>query len=196
MNSEQGITSKKHLKRLKGENKGMILTLTGLPGTDTRNLCKILALQLGIKYLTKERIVEKIALEEKKEKKEIEDNALSEEFVEKLKRFILREAKQDHVIVDWELAAWVLSEADLKVFILSKEKMRAKKLTKVKKVPFIEAKKEIEEQEEEQRSNFLHLLGVNTHDLKSFDLVINADKLDADGVPAVILKYLKNARMK
>ncbi len=181
---------------MKGEKKGMILTLTGLPGTDTRNLCKILALQLGVKYLPKERIIEKMALEEKKEKREIEDSVLSEEFVGKLKEFILREAKQDHVIVDWSLAAWVLSEADLRVFIVSKEKERAKKITKVKKVPFIEAKKEIEEQEEEQRSEFLHLLGVNTHDLKSFDLVINADKLDADGIPAVILKYLKNTRLK
>ncbi len=181
---------------MKGENREMILTLTGLPGTDTRNLCKRLALQLGVKYLPREKIIEKIALEEKKTKKETEDIAMSEEFVEKLKGFVFKEAKQDHVIIDWGLAAWVLSEADLRVFVLSKKKERAKKLTKVKKVPFIEAKKEIEEQEEEQRSEFLHLLGVNTHDLKSFDLVVNADKVGMDGVAAVILKYLKNARLK
>lgn len=172
----------------------MILTVTGLPGTDTRNLCKSLALQLGIRYLPKEKIIERIAMEEKREIEEIEANAMSEEFVQKLRQFVSKESKQDHLILDWGLAAWVLNEADLKVFVLSKKKERAKELTKVKKVPFIEAKKEIEEKEEEERKNLLHLLGVNVHDLKSFDLVINADKLSFDGVPAVIIKYLKNSR--
>jgi len=180
---------------LKGEVKKMILTVTGLPGTDTRNLCKSLALQLGIKYLTKEKIIEKIAVKENKKLEEMEENVLSEEFVKKLKELVKKEAKQDHVITDWGLAVWVLNEADLKVFILSKEKERAKELTRIKKVPFIEAKKEIEEEEEAQRSSFLNILGVNTHDLKSFDLVLNADKIGSDGVPGVIMKYLKNMRL-
>jgi len=174
----------------------MILTLTGLPGTDTRNLCKALALQLGVRYLTKERIIEKIALSENRKKEEVEGNALSEEFVKNLRQFVLKEAKSDHIIIDWGLASWVLNEADIRVFVLSKKKERAKELTRVKKMPFIEAKEEIEEQEEKERSDLLHLLGVNVHDLKSFDLVINSDKLSNESIPPVIIKYIKNAGVK
>ena len=174
----------------------MILSITGLPGTDTRNLSKMLALQLGVRYLTKEKIIEKIALEEKRAKEYVEANSLSEEFVKKLRQLVLKEARTDHVILDWGLAAWVLNEAELKVFVLSKKKERAKELTRARKMPFIDAKREIEEQEEDERRNLLHLLGVNVHDLKSFDLVINADKLGADGVSAVIIKYLKNSVVK
>ncbi len=173
----------------------MILTVTGQPGTNTRNLCKILALQLGIKYLPREKIIEKIASEEKRSKEETEASALEEGFVKKLKELVAKESRQDHVILDWGVAAWVLSEADLRVFVLSKKKSRAKELTRMKKMPFIEAKKEIEERDEEERKSLL-ALGVNVHDLKTFDLVINADKLDAEGIPPVILKYLKNARVK
>jgi len=171
----------------------MILTVTGLPGTDTKNLCKSLALQLGVKYLSKEKIIEKIA---RGKKEEIEANALSEEFVKKLKELVAKEGKQDHIILDWSVAAWVLNEAELKVFVLSKKKLRALELTRTKKLPFIEAKQEIEELEEEQRRDFLHLLGVNVHDLKGFDLVINSDKLDQESVLQVILKYLKNLKVK
>lgn len=174
----------------------MILTVTGLPGTDTRNLCKMLALQMGVRYLPKEKIIEKIAREEKKEKSEVKAIACSEEFIEKLKQFIAREAKKDHLILDWRIATWVLSEADLRVFVLSKKKERAKKMTKKKKKPFIEAKREIEEQEETERKNLLHYLGVNVHDLKAFDLVVNADKLNLEGVTTVIIKYLKNSTVK
>ncbi|MCX6801755.1 MAG: cytidylate kinase family protein [Candidatus Diapherotrites archaeon] len=174
----------------------MILTVTGLPGTDTRNLCKSLSLQLGIKYLPKETIIEKISAEEKKDREKAEADVLSEEFVQKLRAFILNEAKQDHLIVDWGLATWLMNEADLKVFVLSKEKNRALEMTRVKKVPFVEAKQEMEKMEEEERKNLLHLLGVNVHDLKYFDLVINADKLDMEGITGIIMKFMKNYRVK
>ncbi|MEM0359813.1 MAG: cytidylate kinase family protein [Candidatus Diapherotrites archaeon] len=173
----------------------MILAITGLPGTDTRNLCKSLALQLGIKYLPKEKILEK-TLEEKKGGGKKEETELSEEFVQKLRQAILAEAKQDHIIIDWGLATWVLNEADLKVFILSKQKNRAMEITKAKKIPFVEAKQELEEMEEEERKKLLHFLGVNIHDLKYFDLVINADKLEMEGITAIIMKFMKNFKVK
>ena len=174
----------------------MILTITGPPGTDTRNLCKGLALQLGIKYLPKEKIIERISLAEKREKEEIEANTMNEEFVEKLRQLVLKEAKQDHLILDWGLSTWALNEADLKVFVNSKKKIRAKEMTRTKRIPFVEAKRHIEEKEEEERTKMLHLLGVNVNDLKSFDLVVNSDKLGTDGITGVIIKYLRNAGVK
>jgi len=193
LNCASETTSNKCRKNYKGELKKMILTVTGLPGTNTKNLCKSLSLQMGVKYLSKEKIIKKIA---PGKKEEIEANALSEEFVKKLKELVTKEGKRDHIILDWSVAAWVLNEAELKVFVLSKKKLRAMELTRTKKVPFIEAKQEIEELEEEQRRDFLHLLGVNVHDLKGFDLVINSDKLNQESISQVILKYLKNLKVK
>ncbi len=164
----------------------MIITITGLPGTNTRKVSKLLALHLGVRYMPREEITKLISREGISKEKMYE-----EQTAEKIKQLVLREAKKDHVIIDFPLATWLLSEAELKVFIQSPEKSRALQLTKEKKIPMIVAKKELEEKEEEERKIFLNSLGINIYDLKSFDLVINSSKLNEEAIVSVITKYLK-----
>ncbi len=169
----------------------MIITITGLPGTNTRKISKLLALHLGVRYMAEEEILKMLALSEGIQKEKLAEKMFEEKTAEKMKQLVLKEAKGDHVIIDFSLATWLLSEAELKVFIQSPEKSRALELTKEKKIPMVVARKELEEKEEEERKAFLHSLGINIYDLKSFDLVLNSSKLNEEGLVAVVTKYLK-----
>jgi len=164
----------------------MIITLTGLPGSNTRKISKLLALHLGVRYMPKEEIIKMVSREGIPEEKMFEETA-----GEKIKQLVLKEAGKDHVIIDYSLATWLLSEAELKVFIQSPEKSRALQLTKEKKIPMVVARKELGETEEEERKVFLHGLGINIYDLKAFDLMVNSSKLGDEGIVSVITKYLK-----
>ncbi|MCD6247767.1 MAG: cytidylate kinase family protein [Candidatus Diapherotrites archaeon] len=174
----------------------MIICLSGLPGSNTANISKLLALQLGIKYLSKEALLRKIAKSNKKTLQEIEQEVASEEFVEKLRKLLLSEAKNDHVIIDWPLACWAMSEAELRVFLYSAPKQRAEKIIKKEKIPLSDAKRKIDEEEQKLRQNMLKLLGVNIYDVKNFDLAINVDKVGMEGAASIIIRYLKNVKMR
>lgn len=174
----------------------MIICLSGLPGTNTADISKLLALQLGIKYLPKDTIIKKISKLSKKALQEVEQEVASEEFVEMLRELLLSEAKKDHVIIDWPLACWVMSEAELKVFLYSAPKQRAEKVIKKEKVPLSDARQKISEEEQKLRQNMFKLLGINIYDVKNFDLAVNVDKVGMEGTASVIIRYLKNAKMR
>ncbi len=172
----------------------MIICLSGLPGSNTSSISKSLALQLGMKYMPKEVILKKIASQVKKDIAELEQEIASETFVKKLRELILKEAKNNNVILDWPLACWVMNEAELKVFLYSSAKRRAEKVVKREKLPFSDAKERIEKEEKELRQNMLKLLGIDIYDVKNFDLAINLDKVDLEGAASTIIRYLKNLR--
>ncbi len=165
----------------------MIITVTSYPGTETKELSKLLALQVGLKYFSANEIKKRIAVETNLPIEKIKE----EEFTEKIKQIIEGESKKNDIIIDHLLAAWTINNADLKVFLKSHNKARAKKMSEKKKIPVGNALDEIEMQEKEQERNFLNNYGINIYDLQVYDLVINSDKLDQDSVIGIIKKYLE-----
>ncbi|MEM4662599.1 MAG: cytidylate kinase family protein [Candidatus Diapherotrites archaeon] len=172
----------------------MIITLNSLPGSNVEEISKLLALQLGMKYLPKEVLIEKVS--KKHGKKEVVEKMMQEEsFAETLRDVIKQESRNAHVILDWPIACWV-AESQVKVFLYSSQKTRAEKLTIKEKIPIGAAREKLIREEDELKANLLSLLGVNIFDAKNFDLAINTDKLNQQDVAAVIIKYLKGIKMK
>jgi len=173
----------------------MIVTLNSLPGSNVEAISKLLALQLGMKYLSKEVLLEKVAKKFKQSVNEIEKSIADEKFVEMLKEVISEEAKGAHIIIDWPFACWAASES-VKIFLYVPQKARADAITRKEKVPLADAKEKVSKEEDELRTRMLSLLGVNIYDAKNFDLVLNIDKLGIENTTSVIIKYLKGIKTR
>jgi predicted cytidylate kinase len=165
----------------------MIITITSYEGTETKELSKLLALQAGLRYFSANEIKKRIAVETGVPTEKIKE----EEFTEKIKQIIEGEAKKNDIIIDHALAAWTINNADLKVFLKSYKKTRAKKMSEKQKIPLKEAIEEIELKEREQEKSLLNNYGINIYDLQVYDLVINIDKLDQDSTIGIIKKYME-----
>ncbi|MCD6478400.1 MAG: cytidylate kinase family protein [Candidatus Diapherotrites archaeon] len=173
----------------------MIIALSSLPGSGVEDISKLLALQLGIKYLPKETILKKMAKKHRKSVQEIESLLTSEKFIEELRELINKEAKSTHVIIDWPLACWVASDS-MKVFLYMTQKSRANVITKKAKIPLSDAKEKLRKEDDELKQNILSLLGINIYDVKNFDLAMNMDKIGIEGAASVIMRYLKNIKTR
>lgn len=165
----------------------MIITITSFPGTETKELSKLLALQVGLRYFSANEIKKRIAVETNLPIEKVKE----EEFTEKIKQIIEQEAKKNDIIVDHTLGAWTINNADLKVFLKSYKKVRAKTISEKQKIPMGEALETIEMKEREQEKNFLNNYGINIYDLQVYDLVVNIDKLKQDSIIGIIKKYLE-----
>ncbi|MFH1664372.1 MAG: (d)CMP kinase [archaeon] len=165
----------------------MIITITSYPGTETKELSKLLALQTGLRYFSANEIKKRIAVETNLPIEKIQE----EDFTEKIKQIIEQEAKNNDIIIDHTLAAWIINNADLKVFLKAYKKTRAKKMSEKLKIPMGDSLEDIELKEKEQEKNFLNNYGINIYDLQVYDLMINTDKLDEESVIGIIKKYLE-----
>ncbi|MEK6973052.1 MAG: cytidylate kinase family protein [archaeon] len=171
----------------------MIITITGWPGTNTRNVCKILALQLGLKYLTEEKIKEDVAKEHNILVEELDFKLGKEAFINAVNG-IFRKQGSENVITDYALASWLVNDAALKVFLESKENNRVKKMVVSREMPLIVAKQMIKNEEDERKKKYLYEYGINIFDMQNFDIVLNTDKLNEDGIIALIKKYLEKMK--
>ena len=157
----------------------MIITLSGYPGTQTRKLGKILALELGLKFVSEENICRENGLE-------ISD----EESVKRINEIIKEEAAKGGKLVEGILAPIALENADLRVFLLSSKNTRAKSVAVAKNISSGEALSTIEEMETKTGNAILNAKGVDAFDLNKFDVAVNLDKIKEDGAIAVVKKCL------
>jgi cytidylate kinase len=166
----------------------MLICVAGYPGTETKNVCKNLALQMGLRYLDEESIMKKVGRIQMSHGEENKDV----ELLKSVQHVVKNASKHDHIVTDHALAAWGIKDADLRIFIHSSEKVRAAKLARREKLTLTAAQKKLADEEEAMRKKFLNAYSINLDDLSAFDLVINVDKLRDEGIVSVVRKYLHN----
>jgi cytidylate kinase len=167
----------------------MIITISGLPGTETSKVGKLLALENGLRYVSRQNLIMRLAVQMNVGIETIRE----EESIEKIKELIKIEEKRGDIVLDYPIAAWLLSNANVKVFLQSDKRMRARRLVEKEKIPISEALERIETQERNESKIFLNYFGINIYDLGVYDLIINVDKLKEDGVVLVVRKYIEKS---
>src|SRR3989338_9682605 len=111
----------------------MIVTISGLPGTDAREICKQIALEFNLQYVSLEQIGKGIALP---------GNAA------RVSEMLKAAMHKKNCIVEHALSGIMLSNADAKIFLLSFRLNRAKMLSERAKIKFEDALRKIGEEEE------------------------------------------------
>ncbi|MFH1751341.1 MAG: cytidylate kinase family protein [archaeon] len=159
----------------------MIITLGFMPETKVEAIAKTIALNNGLKYYSMQTIDSEL--------EGIQDN-----YSEKARQVFLSKTKNKMAIICHPLAAWQLFNADAKIFLQSLKKNRAIRLSEKEKIPIGEAMQKIDLMQQEQSVSLLKNYGIDSLDLSVYDLVLNIDKLDKDGITAIMEKFIEKRK--
>lgn len=160
----------------------MIVTISSQPGIEAKEICKSIALEFNLQYVSGEEIAMKIP-----EQKELIAYAA------KLAESFKAAAKGNSCIVEHALAGLSLKEADAKIFLLGFKLNRARRLAKRLAIKPEEALEQIEAEEERLKNISSNGFGLDLYNLHSYDLALNLDKLDNPATIEIIKDYINKA---
>jgi len=153
----------------------MIIFVGSFPGTETKKLCKTLALRLGLRHLSKE---------------EFEKNS---EKSEELKQKVQAEEKKGNFITDSAIAGKTLQNP-VRIFLNSAKRVRAKQVAESEKITLPAALEKIEEEEKSTGKKLSAISGSEIFNPEEFDFMLNVDKLSEEATIALIEKFLEKIR--
>ncbi len=159
----------------------MIMTVSGSAGSGSEKIGKSMALNFGMRYVSEK----ELDLRASRETRTAESHG------EKVERLIQAENRKGGVVIAHSAGAWLAKEAALKVYLKSTQRRRAKNRAEKEKIPLNLALEKLEEEEKENTKKLFEVYGVDAKDLSAYDLVLNADRLNEDGITAVVRKYLE-----
>lgn len=152
----------------------MILIITAFPGTETKKLCKTIALRFGLRHFGKEE-AEKI---------------MKEKGWEELKQRIFEEEKKGKFITDSMIAGKQVQKS-IKIFLNSAKRSRAKNIAELERIPVASALELIEEEQQSLEKSVKTTFGTELFVLEDLDLMLNFDRLDETSTITIIEKFLE-----
>ncbi|MDO8646968.1 MAG: hypothetical protein Q7R70_00950 [Candidatus Diapherotrites archaeon] len=152
----------------------MILIITAFPGTQTKKLCKTIALRFGLRHFGKED-AEKI---------------MKEKGWEELKQRIQEEEKKGKFVTDSMIAGKQVQKS-VKVFLNSAKRSRAKSIAELEKIPVASALELIEEEQQSLEKSAKTIFGTEAFVPEELDLMLNIDRLDENSTINLIEKFLE-----
>ena len=155
----------------------MIVAIASFPGTETKKLCKTLAMRLGLKHLSRE-IVDAKAIAASSESSRQE---------------IAEEESKGNFITDSMIACKQLQKA-VKIFLHSARKARAKQVSEREKISMGAALEKIEEEEKALSKAIAAISGTGYFIPEEFDMVLNLDRLDEEATIALVEKFLEKIK--
>jgi cytidylate kinase len=153
----------------------MIITVSGPHGTGKSTYAARLAAALRIRHVSAGTLFRRIARERKLSLENLGEKALEDSSIDKLvdKRTIA-EAEKGNVVVDGQLAGWVLKDqADLRIYLTAPEDVRLERIAKRDKVTVQEARMQTQQRESVQQKRYSRHYGFQVDDRSIYHLVLD-----------------------
>jgi cytidylate kinase len=153
----------------------MIITVSGPHGTGKSTYAARLAEALRIRHVSAGALFRRIAKEKKISLEELGEKALEEPSIDKLvDERTIAEAEKGKVVVDGQLAGWILKDrADLRIYLTAPEDVRLKRIAKRDKVTLQEARVQTEQRESVQRERYLRHYRFQVEDRSIYHLILD-----------------------
>ena len=167
----------------------MIITVSGPHGTGKSTYAARLAQALGIRHVSAGSLFRRIAKERKLSLEELGKNALEDPSIDKLvdERTIL-EANKGSVVVDGQLAGWILKErTDLRIYLTAPEEVRLERIAKRDKVTLQDARRQTEQRESVQRERYSRHYSFQVEDRSIYQLVLDTSLGTIDDTAKVLI---------
>ena len=175
----------------------MKITISGLPGSGTTTVAKILASKLGYKLVSAGEIFRELARKKNITLKELTRLAFRNPeydlYVDKYQKKIGE--KENNIIIEGRLSGWFIKDA-FKVWIFARDKVRYERIARREEKDFETVKNETKERENIEKERYMKYYGIDVEDLSIYHLIINSEYFSAESIANIIIKALEESKWK
>ena len=171
------------------------ITISGLPGSGTTTVAKMLAERLNLNYVNVGMIFREMA----------EKNKMSLEFFEKyceehpeidveLDKKQEEMMRKGNIIMEGRLSGWIAHLKKIpafKVWLDCNEKERIRRIMEREGGDFFEKREEVKEREESERRRYMKFYGIDLNDTSIYDVVIDTTNITPEKVVEKILEAMR-----
>ncbi len=164
-----------------------VITLGGLHGTGKSSVADLIAKEFNLRRTSAGMIFRGMAKERGLTLEEFSKIAEEDPSIDRLLDDTLKaEAERGNVVIDGQLAAWMAGDhADFKILLTAPLETRVRRIASRDGRSYEEAFRETKIREEIERERYKEYYGIDITDLSIYDLIINTDKFDLDGVYSI-----------
>ncbi len=153
----------------------MIITLAGDHGAGKSTYAAHLATQIGLRHVSAGSLFRKLAEEKGLSLEQLGQRALKDPSIDHLiDERTMKEAEKGNVVVDGQLAGWVLKEkADLRIFLMAPDGIRIERIANRDGVSVAEARRQTFAREKLQIERYRIHYGLDVQDRSIYQLVLD-----------------------
>lgn len=165
-----------------------VITIGGLHGTGKSSVADIVAKRFGLKRVSAGVIFRELAKKRGLTLEEFSIVAEDDESIDReLDALLKTTAMKGNVLLDGQLAGWMAGDyANFKILLTASVDARVKRIAERDEVSFGHARRETLNREKSERERYLEFYGVDISDQSIYDLVLNTEKYDLQGVIKVL----------
>lgn len=165
----------------------MLLTISGLPGSGTTTVSRILSEKYGLEMISAGEVFRSLAKEYGMTLAEFGELAESDDSIDLKIDELQREIAntRDNIILEGRLAGHMADKA-LKVWIKAPVEVRVSRIAGRESGTFGEKLEETKEREASEAIRYSTIYGIDIGDLSIYDLVINSEKWDQFRIADII----------
>ncbi len=167
----------------------MIVTISGPHGTGKSTYAVLLAKDLRLRHVSAGMLFRRIAKERHLTLEEFGQTALADPSIDHLiDEETMKEAEEGEVVIDGQLAGWVLREkADLRICLTAPDTVRLARIAERDRLNLEEAKRQTVQREKVQTDRYRIHYGVNVEDKSIYHLVLDTSILPQDDTGRILL---------
>ncbi len=173
----------------------MLITLSGLPGSGTSTVARLVAAELGVDHLDGGTVFRTVAAEQGLSLAEYAARAEHDEAIDRaLDDRLTERARTGDVLLESRLAGWLATRAELaalRVWIACDEVERARRVADRDAHDAVEALEHNRIREKSERARYLGYYDIDLTDLSIYDLVLDSTDV---GPPELVAAVVAAAR--
>jgi cytidylate kinase len=166
----------------------MRLTISGLPGSGTTTVAKLLSQEFEMELISAGEMFRRIAKAKKLQLDQFSELAENnDEFDRQIDEKQGKEAmKRDNVIIESRLSGFFVPKADLKIWLKAPLEIRARRIAGREGIVYEAALSAMKDRERSEHKRYEQYYGINLDDLAIYDLIIDSSRWNEKDIVAMI----------
>ena len=182
----------------KGSLGGLVITVSGPHGTGKSTYAKALAQAFKLRYISAGELFRDLAKQQKLSLGELSSRAAEDPSIDRmLDERTKAEAKKGGVVIDAQLAAWMVKEiANVRVLLTASDDVRFKRIAQRDQVKLEDARRETEYRESIQQKRYMKYYGIDVHNLAIYDLTVDTSLHTIEETKRIVLESVRDVLVR
>ncbi|MFO7968475.1 MAG: AAA family ATPase [Archaeoglobaceae archaeon] len=167
----------------------MRITISGLPGSGTSTVAKIIASKLDYPLISAGEIFRELARKRgytlEQFGKIAEQDSEIDLYIDKLQKE--RAEKKENAVVEGRLSGWMVKEA-FKVFLFADRESRVSRIAKRENKEIYLAREETINREKDEERRYSKFYGIDVRDWSNYHLILNSGYFDPENIAEIVFR--------